>query len=185
MSSTQNNEGVIRREMIEQDAIECMVALPSQLFFNTQIPACLWFLNKDKKVGGRDCTGEILFIDARKLGRLETRVNRVFDDADVQKIAETYHAWKQTGETEKQYEDVLGFCKSATLAEVRSHDYILTPGRYVGAESVEDDDEVFAEKMVRLTKELAAQFEASAKLEREIKQNLASIGFLIKIDSEV
>src|SRR2546423_2409991 len=94
MSSTQNNEGTIRREMIEQDAIECMVALPSQLFFNTQIPACLWFLSKDKKVGGRDCTGEILFIDARKLGRLENRVNRVFDDADIHKIAETYHAWK-------------------------------------------------------------------------------------------
>ncbi|MFN2393837.1 MAG: N-6 DNA methylase, partial [Pyrinomonadaceae bacterium] len=181
----QNNEGAIRREMIEQDAIECMVALPSQLFFNTQIPACLWFLNKDKKANGRDCTGEILFIDARKLGRLENRVNRVFDDSDIQKIADTYHAWKQTGETEKQYEDVLGFCKSAKLEEVRSHDYILTPGRYVGAEAVEDDDDVFTEKMSRLTIELAAQFAESAKLEREIKQNLASIGLSVKIDLEV
>lgn len=173
MSSTQNNEGAIRREMIERDAVECMVALPAQLFFNTQIPACLWFLNKDKSTR----KGEILFIDARKLGRLENRVNRVFDDADVSRIAETYHAWKQTGETEKEYEDVLGFCKSASLEEVRSHDYILTPGRYVGAETAEDDDEAFTEKMARLTKELAAQFEESAKLESEIKQNLASIGF--------
>jgi len=181
MSSAQNNEGTIRREMIEQDAIECMVALPAQLFFNTQIPACLWFLNKDKKAHGRTRTGEILFIDARKLGRLENRVNRVFDDVDIQKIAETYHAWKQTGETEKPYEDVLGFCKSADLAEVASHDYILTPGRYVGAEAVEDDDEVFAEKMARLTRELAAQFKESAKLEAEIKQNLASVGFEVNL----
>jgi type I restriction enzyme M protein len=172
MSSTQNNEGAIRREMIERDAVECMVALPAQLFFNTQIPACLWFVSKDK--GNRK--GEILFIDARRLGRLENRVNRVFDDADIQKIAETYHAWKQTCETAKEYEDVLGFCKSANLAEVRSHDYTLTPGRYVGAETAEDNDEVFTEKMARLTKELAAQFEESAKLEMEIKQNLASVG---------
>ena len=156
MSSSQNNEGVIRREMIERDAIECMVALPSQLFFNTQIPACLWFVNKDKKQTGRDTSGEILFIDARKLGRLENRVNRLFDDADIEKIADTYHAWKQTGETGGEYQDVLGFCKAANLEEIRSHDYILTPGRYVGAEIVEDDDEAFAEKMARLTQELAA-----------------------------
>lgn len=181
MSSTQNNEGAIRREMIERDVVECMVALPAQLFFNTQIPACLWFLNKDKKQNGRDTRGEILFIDARKLGRLENRVNRIFDDADIKKIAETYHAWKQTGETEKEYEDVLGFCKSAILAEVRSHDYILTPGRYVGAETAEDDDEVFTERMARLTKELSAQFEESANLEKEIKQNLASVGFQFEL----
>jgi type I restriction enzyme M protein len=181
MSSSQNNEGTIRREMIEQDVVECMVSLPAQLFFNTQIPACLWFLNKDKKAHGRDCTGEILFIDARKLGRLENRVNRLFDDSDIQKIAETYHAWKQTVETEKPYEDVLGFCKSADLEEVASHNYILTPGRYVGAETIEDDGDVFTEKMERLTKELAAQFEESSELETEIKQNLASVGFQIKL----
>ena len=181
MSSSQNNEGTIRREMIEQDVIECMVALPSQLFFNTQIPACLWFLNKDKKANGRDRSGEILFIDARKLGRLENRVNRLFADADIHKIADTYHAWKQTGESQQTYEDILGFCKSANLEEVRSHDYILTPGRYVGAEAVEEDDEAFAEKMSRLTKELAAQFEESSELEREIKRNLASIGFAVEL----
>jgi type I restriction enzyme M protein len=173
MSSSQNNEGIIRREMIERDAVECMVALPAQLFFNTQIPACLWFLSKDK--GNRK--GEILFIDARKLGRLENRVNRVFDDSDIQKIADTYHAWKQTGETEKEYEDVLGFCKSANLEEIRSHDYILTPGRYVGAETAEEDNEIFTEKMARLTKELATQFEENGKLESEIKKSLASVGF--------
>jgi type I restriction enzyme M protein len=110
---------------------------------------------------------------------METRVNRLIDDEDIQRIAKTYHAWKQTGETEKIYKDVLGFCKSAKLEEVRSHDYILTPGRYVGAEIAEDNDEVFTEKMGRLTKELAAQFEESAKLEREIKEKLASIGFQI------
>ena len=173
MSSSQNNEGTIRREMIEQGAVECMVALPAQLFFNTQIPACLWFLSKDK--GKRK--GEILFIDARKLGRLENRVNRVFDDEDIQKIAETFHSWKQDGEVEKEYEDIAGFCNSASLDEVRSHDYILTPGRYVGAENVEDDDEVFAEKMARLTEELSTQFDRSSELEQEIKENLAKVGF--------
>jgi type I restriction enzyme M protein len=180
MSSSQNNEGVIRREMIERDVVECMVALPAQLFFNTQIPACLWFLNKDKRQGGRDTSGEILFIDVRKLGRLENRVNRLFDDADIEKIAATYHAWKQTGETQTQYEDVLGFCKAADLALIRQHDYILTPGRYVGAEVVEEDNEAFADKMARLTQDLAAQFAESAKLETAIRQNLASIGFEVK-----
>jgi type I restriction enzyme M protein len=172
MSSSQNSEGTIRKEMIERDAVECMIALPAQLFFNTQIPACLWFLSKNK--GNRK--NEILFIDARKLGRLENRVNRVFDDEDIQKIAETYHSWNQDGETEKEYEDILGFCKSAGLDEVSSHDYILTPGRYVGAELAEDDDELFAEKMARLTSELAGQFAESTKIEAEIKENLLKIG---------
>lgn len=188
MSSSQNNEGAIRRQMIEADMVECMIALPAQLFFNTQIPACLWFLNKDKKAKfltdgraeqGRDTSGEILFIDARKLGRLENRVNRLFDAADIERIAEAYHAWKQTGETDKIYADVLGFCKSANIEEVRSHDCILTPGRYVGAEAVEDNDEVFAEKMARLTGELSTQFEESARLETEIRRNLTSVGFQI------
>jgi type I restriction enzyme M protein len=181
MSSSQNNEGTIRREMIERDAIECMVALPSQLFFNTQIPACLWFLNKDKRAIGRDRSGEILFIDARKLGRLENRVNRLFDDSDIQKIADTYHSWKRTGETEKQFEDIAGFCKSASLEEIRFHDYVLTPGRYVGTENVKDDDTTFTEKMSGLAKELATQFEKNSELETEIKQNLASIGFKIEL----
>jgi type I restriction enzyme M protein len=116
-------------------------------------------------------------MDARKLGRLENRVNRVFDDEDIQKIAETYHSWKQEGGTEKKYKDILGFCKSAVLEEVRSHDYILTPGRYVGAEDVEDDGESFVEKMAKLTGQLTEQFTESSKLETEIKNNLATIGF--------
>lgn len=182
MSSSQNSDGVIRKEMIEQDAVECMVALPAQLFFNTQIPACLWFLNKNK--GNRK--GEILFIDARKLGRLENRVNRVFYDEDIQKIAATYHSWKQDEDAPVStpsdsdripYADIPGFCRSASLEEVRAHDYILTPGRYVGAEDVEDDDEVFAERMARLVKELSAQFRSSSTLEEEIRANLRSIGF--------
>jgi type I restriction enzyme M protein len=182
MSSSQNNEGTIRREMIERDAVECMVALPAQLFFNTQIPACLWFLSKDK--GKRK--GEILFIDARKLGRLENRVNRVFDEEDIQKIADTYHSWGKSeppasaGGQNLEYEDIPGFCRSANLEEVRSHDYILTPGRYVGAEDVADDDEAFAEKMERLASELCVQFEKSSKLEQQIKHNLASTGFEIR-----
>ncbi|HRI04942.1 MAG: class I SAM-dependent DNA methyltransferase [Pyrinomonadaceae bacterium] len=172
MSSSQNSEGTIRREMIERDAVECMVALPAQLFFNTQIPACLWFLNKNK--GNRN--GEILFIDARKLGRLENRVNRVFGTVDIFQIAQTYHNWIGDSEANGGYEDSLGFCRSASLDEVRSHDYILTPGRYVGAELLEDDDEAFAEKMERLTSQLVLQFEESSILESEIRGNLKSLG---------
>ncbi len=186
MSSSQNSEGAIRKEMIERDAVECMVALPAQLFFNTPIPACLWFLNKNK--GNRK--GEILFIDARKLGRLENRVNRVFDDEDIQKIAETYHSWTKSsppyegGEAEGrggslEYEDIPGFCKSADLEEVRSHDYILTPGRYVGAEEAEEDIEEFSEKIARLSSELSDQFTEATFLEGEIRKNLRSIGFEI------
>jgi type I restriction enzyme M protein len=181
MSSSQNNEGTIRRAMIEADVIDCMVALPPQLFFNTQIPACLWFLAKDKRVGGRDRRGETLFIDARKLGRMETRVNRVFDDEDIAKIANTYHAWRQDGETSEAYTDVPGFCRAAKLEEIQRHDYVLTPGRYVGAEESADDDEAFAEKMQQLTAQLGEQFAESARLEAEIGKNLAKLGFEVKI----
>ena len=183
MSSTQNNEGAIRRAMIEADAVDCMVALPSQLFFNTQIPACLWFLARDKRGnkngGGRDRRGETLFIDARKLGRLETRVLRVFDDEDIARIAHAYHAWRQDGETGAAYADVPGFCRAVKLEEIQRHDYVLTPGRYVGAEASEDDDEAFAEKMQRLTAQLGEQFAESARLEAEIRKNLLRIGYEI------
>ena len=179
MSSSQNNEGTIRKEMIERDAVECMVALPAQLFFNTQIPACLWFLNKNK--GNRK--GEILFIDARKMGRLENRVNRVFDESDIATIAETYHSWASNPQSEirdPQYVDIPGFCKSAGLDEVRSHDYILTPGRYVGAEDVEEDEQAFAEKMSTLVSQLHGQFVESALLEERIRLNLKNLGFEIR-----
>lgn len=177
MSSTQNSEGSIRRAMIEADVIDAMVALPPQLFINTQIPACLWFLAKDKRKGGRDRRGETLFIDARKLGRMETRVSRVFDDTDVAKIANAYHAWRQDGETSEAYLDVPGFCRAVRLEEIQKHDYVLTPGRYVGAEEVEEDDEAFAEKMQWLTSQLGEQFTESARLEAEIRKNLGRLGY--------
>jgi type I restriction enzyme M protein len=177
MSSTQNNEGAIRKAMIEADVVDCMVALPPQLFFNTQIPACIWFLARNKKAGGRDRSGEVLFIDARKLGRLETRVFRVFDNADIARIANVYHAWSLDGETKQNYADVPGFCRAAKLEEIKQHDYVLTPGPYVGAEDAEEDDEAFAEKMQRLTSELAGQFAEASRLEGEIRENLARVGY--------
>ena len=179
MSSNTNNEGEIRKQLIEQDYVECMVALPGQLFTNTQIPACIWFLSKDKANGfnldkkKRDRRGQFLFIDARQLGYMKDRVLRDFMPADIQKIADTFHAWQQ-GEG---YEDVLGFCYSASLEDIRKHEHVLTPGRYVGAEEQEDDGEVFADKMARLTKQLAEQFAESARLEGEIKKNLAGLGY--------
>ncbi|MFN7931360.1 MAG: class I SAM-dependent DNA methyltransferase [Blastocatellia bacterium] len=179
MSSSQNNEGTIRRAMIQGDVIDAMVALPPQLFFNTQIPACLWFLTKDKRGHGRDRRGETLFIDARKLGRLVDRVNRVFDDADVAKIANAYHAWRQDGETTETYQDVAGFCRTVQREEMQKHDYVLTPGRYVGAEEAEEDSEAFADKMQRLTAQLGEQFVESARLETEIRKNLLRIGYEI------
>jgi type I restriction enzyme M protein len=145
MSSTQSGEGEIRKAMIEGEVVDCMIALPGQLFYSTQIPACLWFLAKDKSNGIardrklRDRRGEVLFIDARKLGFMVDRTRREFSDADIARIAETYHAWR-LGEG---YADVPGFCKSASLEEIRSHGHVLTPGRYVGAEAAEEDETPF------------------------------------------
>ena len=175
MSSNQSGEGEIRQNMIEADLVDCMVALPGQLFYNTQIPACLWFLTRNKKNNKfRDRRGETLFIDARKLGVLRDRVHRELTEAEVERIAQTYHAWRGEKGAGK-YEDVPGFCKSATLDEIKGHSYVLTPGRYVGAEEVEDDDEPFAEKMARLTAQLEEQFSESAKLEVAIKENLRGL----------
>ena len=179
MSSNTNNEGAIRKKLIEDDYVECMVALPGQLFTNTQIPACIWFLTRDKRNGlalnktKRDRRGQLLFIDARQLGYMKDRVLRDFTVDDIQKVADTLHAW-QLGEV---YEDVPGFCYSASLADIRKHEHVLTPGRYVGAEEQEGDGEAFADKMARLTAQLAEQFAESAKLEREIKNNLAGLGY--------
>jgi len=178
MSSSQNNEGAIRKAMIEADVVDCMVALPPQLFFNTQIPACLWFLTKDKRANGRDRRGEVLFIDARKLGSLVTRVNREFADEDVAKIAATYHAWRSDAEAGgAPYADEPGFCKAVKKDEIATHDYVLTPGRYVGSEAVDDDDEAFAEKMQRLTAQLSEQMAEGARLDALIKQQLAKVGY--------
>ena len=149
MSSGQNGEDVIRRAMVEADVVDCMVALPGQLFYSTQIPACLWFLARRKNpVRLRDRRGEVLFIDARKLGALVDRTRREFSDEDITKIATAYHAWR--GEKDVgRYEDIPSFCKSAELEEIRTHSYVLTPGRYVGAADVEDDEASFDERFCR------------------------------------
>lgn len=177
MSSNQSGEGDIRRALIEADLVDCMVALPGQLFYSTQIPVCLWFLAKNKNDGKRrDRRKHTLFIDARKLGTLIDRVHRELTDADLEKIVSTYHAWRGEKGAGK-YDDVAGFCKSATTAEIAAHGHVLTPGRYVGAEEVEDDGEPFEEKMPRLVAELNAQFAESAKLEQAIKANLRGLGY--------
>ena len=179
MSSNQSGEGDIRRALIEADLVDCMVALPGQLFYSTQIPVCLWFLTKSKsadaKRGFRDRRKQTLFLDARKLGTLIDRVHRELTDADLQKITGTYRAWRGEKGAGK-YEDIPGFCKSATTAEIATHGHVLTPGRYVGAEEVEDDGEPFEEKMPRLAAELEAQFAESAKLEKAIRANLKGLG---------
>jgi type I restriction enzyme M protein len=177
MSSNQSGEGEIRKNVIEADLVDCMVALPGQLFYSTQIPACLWFLARDRKNGKfRDRRGEILFIDARKMGRMVDRTHRELTDEDIARIANTYHAWR--GEKEAgEYADVPGFCKSAPLEEVRKHGYVLTPGRYVGAAEQEEDDEPFDEKMKRLVAQLREQQAEAAKLDAAIAANLKELGY--------
>ena len=205
MSSNQSGEGDIRRALIEADLVDCMVALPGQLFYSTQIPVCLWFLAKNKaadaKRGFRDRRKQTLFIDARKLGTLIDRVHRELTDADLEKITGTYHAWRENagsrggaeraekGKTSseslrasaspREYSDIPGFCKSATTAEIAAHGHVLTPGRYVGAEEVADDGDPFEEKMPRLVAELHAQFAETAKLEAQIKANLKGLGYAL------
>ncbi len=182
MSSQQSGEGDIRKAIVEADLVDCMVALPGQLFYSTQIPVCLWFLARDKKngLGGRgkkmrNRQKETLFIDARKLGTLVDRVHRELSDDDIAKIADTYHRWR--GDGAGKYEDVPGFCKSATTEEIAAHQFVLTPGRYVGAEEVEDDGEPFDEKMKRLVATLEEQFAEGARLEKEIRKNLRGLGY--------
>ncbi|MDQ3668176.1 MAG: type I restriction-modification system subunit M [Acidobacteriota bacterium] len=175
MSSNQSGEGEIRKAIIEADLVDCMVALPGQLFYNTQIPVCLWFIARDKRNHRfRDRRGETLFIDARKMGSMIDRVHRELNKDDIQEIANTYHAWrgdKGSGE----YKDVAGCAKSARLEEIRLHGHVLTPGRYVGNEEAGDDGEPFEDKMQRLTATLEEQFAESAKLEETIRANLAMI----------
>lgn len=177
MSSNQSGEGEIRKAIIEADLVDCMVALPGQLFYSTQIPVCLWFLTRNKKNGRfRDRRGETLFIDARKLGTMADRTHREMLDADIAKIAGTYHAWRGD-EDASEYADVAGFCKSAALEEIRKHGHVLTPGRYVGAEAVEDDGEPFDEKMKRLTATLREQQAEAKKLDAAIAANLKELGY--------
>jgi type I restriction enzyme M protein len=205
MSSNQSGEGEIRKALIEGDLVDCMVALPGQLFYSTQIPVCLWFLTKSKAARKvkvpendlpdciRDRQRETLFIDARKMGTLIDRVHRELTEDDIEKIVSTYHGWRLDfgalmDEADKKgicldmaapYVDIPGFCKSATTAEIAAHGHVLTPGRYVGAEEVEDDGDPFEEKMPRLVAELASQFADSAKLETAIRQNLKGLGYAL------
>jgi len=198
MSSNQSGEGEIRKNLIEADLVDCMVALPGQLFYSTQIPACLWFIARDRKNGKfRDRRGHVLFIDARKLGRMVDRTHRELTDEDIARIAATYHAWRgenvgaapcgrpDSGQSRRgqpqgvapTYADIPGFCKSATLEEIRKHGHVLTPGRYVGAEAQEDDGEPFHEKMARLVAQLREQQAEAAKLDAAIAANLKELGY--------
>jgi type I restriction enzyme M protein len=194
--------------MVEADAVDCMVALPGQLFYSTQIPACLWFLARDKsgrsplstrgraaRVEGaalRDRRGQVLFIDARNLGTLVDRTRRELSEADIQRIADTYHAWRSAGlspsplagegrgegaHSPHPYQDIPGFCKSATLDEIRKHGHVLTPGRYVGAQAAEDDGEAFTDKMRRLSAQWREQQQEAARLDAAIEANLRELGY--------
>jgi type I restriction enzyme M protein len=184
MSSNTSGEGEIRKQIIEADLVDCMVALPGNLFYSTQIPVCLWFLARSKRNGRfRDRRGETLFIDARKLGVLIDRVHRDLTDDEIAQIAGTYHAWRGDAGA-GEYADVPGFCKSATTDDIRSHGYVLTPGRYVGAAEVEEDDEPFAAKMERLTTTLAAQMSEGAQLDAAIRDNLRALGYSLEGETQ-
>ncbi|WP_019571479.1 class I SAM-dependent DNA methyltransferase [Thioalkalivibrio sp. ALMg3] len=191
LSSNTSGEGNIRKAIIEADLVDCIVAMPAQLFLTTGIPVCLWFISRDKtgrniRHGGRERRGETLFIDARQMGTLQTRVLRVLSgadaegdpppDSDIGRIVRTYHAWRGE-EGAGEYADQPGFCRAATREEIVKHGYVLTPGRYVGAATVEDDGEPFQDKMHRLTADLHAQFAESDELEARIKANLAGLGY--------
>jgi len=177
MSSNQSGEGEIREAMVRGDVVEVMVALPGQLFLNTQIPVCLWFLTNDKTQRGRDRRGETLFIDARQMGSMVSRVERVLTDEDIAKVAGTVHAWRGDGEVETPYEDVSGFCDSAKFDEIEKNSFVLTPGRYVGAADQEEDDEPFDQKMKRLTALLKQQQEEGVALDQQISENLRRMGY--------
>jgi type I restriction enzyme M protein len=176
MSSNQSGEGEIRKAIIEADLVDCMVALPGQLFYSTQIPVCLWFLARNKKNGRfRDRRGETLFLDARKLGSMVDRTHRELNDEDLAKIADTYHAWrgdKGAGE----YVGVPGFCVAAKLDDIRKHEHVLTPGRYVGTEAAGDDGEPFEEQLSRLVAKLRLEQVEGRKLDIAITANLAGLG---------
>lgn len=175
LSSQTNNEGEIRKQLIENDLVDCIVGLPKQLFYNTGIPACIWFISRKRLGNGdRKRSGEILFIDASEIGYMRDRTHREFSEEDVSKIADTYHVWRKRDE---KYQDVKGYCKSAKLEDVKKHNFVLTPGRYVGIKEEEDDGIPFEEKMKKLTTELAEQIKEEKSLNDEIKNQLSKIGF--------
>ena len=177
MTTNSGNESEIRKKLISEGIVDCMVALPTQLFYNTQIPACLWFLARNRRNHQfRNRSEEILFIDARKMGHMISRKNRELEDEDIIRISEVYHQWRNK---DGQYEDVQGFCKSATLEEVTKNNYVLTPGRYVGIEEAEDDGVSYEEKVAELSAELSEQFAKSHQLQERIRVNLAKVGIEI------
>lgn len=179
MSSEIANEGEIRKAMIEADLVDCMVSLPTQLFYNTQISACLWFLSRDKiNHNFRNRSHQVLFIDARELGNMVSRRQRELTDEDINKIAGTYHNWRDKDWVTK-YKDVPGFCKTANLEEIRKNNYVLTPGRYIDSKAPEEDAQVFEEKMKYLTAILKEQMERAGALDESIKNNLAKIGYTL------
>jgi type I restriction enzyme M protein len=185
MSSNTSGEGTIRQEIIDNDHVDCMIALPGQLFYTTQIPVCLWFLTKnkgeDKTRGYRNRKGETLFIDARQMGTMASRIHKELTPDDLAKIAGTYHAWRgeaQDGSgTLAHYEDVAGYCKAASLVDIQKNDYVLTPGRYVGAADIEDDGIPFEDKMRELSQTLYRQMKEAEALDNTIRQNLEGLGY--------
>ena len=177
MTSNTSGEGQIREAMVRGDVVDVMVALPGQLFLNTPIPVCVWFLANDKTLHGRDRRGETLFIDARQMGTIANRTERILTDNDIGKIAGTIHAWRGNGEVETTYEDVSGFCYSAKFDEIEKNGFVLTPGRYVGAADQEEDDEPFDHKMKRLTALLEQQQQEGGLLDQKIAMNLRRIGY--------
>lgn len=175
LSSQTNNEGDIRKALIENDLVDCIVALPKQLFYNTGIPACIWFISRKRAGNGdRKRTGEILFMDASELGFMADRTHREFSDEDIAKISGTYHEWRKN---DGKYDDIKGFCKSANIEEITKHNFVLTPGRYVGIKEEEDDGIPFEEKMSELTKKLSEQMKEEKRLDEEIKKQLKNVGF--------
>ncbi len=198
MSTSTSGEGAIRQKLIENDLVDCMIALPGQLFYTTQIPVCLWFLTKSKKartisrlgdspgsVSHRERIGETLFIDARNHGTMLDRTHKELTEADIGEIAKTYHMWRgekykpdaQASESSHIYADKPGFCKSSTLADIKANDFVLTPGRYVGAAPLEDDGIPFETKMTDLTTTLYQQMEDAKKLDKAIRKNLTTLGY--------
>ena len=179
MSSSQSGEGEIRKALVEGDVVDCMIAVPGQLFYSTQIPVCLWFLSRDKKNHKfRDRRGEVLFIDARKLGHMVDRTRKEFSDEDIAKITGAYHAWrgeKAAIEERGAYEDIAGFCKSASLDEIRKHGHVLTPGRYVGTADVDEDEMPFEERFAVLQAKLNEQFVNERELSSLIQTQLAKV----------
>ena len=184
MTSRQNNEGEIRKKIIEEGLVDCMVALPGQLFYSTQIPACLWFIARNRENGKfRNRINEILFISASKMGQMISRTHRELTNEEIKQIAKIYHAWRGENYLD-EYNDIPGFCKSATIEEVRQYDYMLTPGRYVGVELQREDDEVFEDKMSKLSSQWFGYSREANEIDQKILSNLEILGFVSQQENE-